>query len=191
MISVIFLGLDNPVLLLDASRRSPKRSKNTCKYRVTGAIAHINFEGDGPQCLSLSRKRGHVGWMGRREERKERCSPWECPSITLRLRPTLSHCHREATSTPPERSPRTSTALPPTQTHTLVHSHKFSRTHFPSVAPSPVIHCCCHTNTDKHWYAHVYCTCRRENFINHIWTKKKVDSLTHGNVFLWIRSVRK
>lgn len=93
-----------------------------------------------------------------RKERKERCSPWECSSITGRLRPALSHCHSDATSTAPERSPGTSL-------HRFRHKKRthcicaFTKTTtLPSVAPSLTSQCrrccrLCHADTNERWYA--------------------------------------
>lgn len=67
---------------------------------------------------SLSGKEDTWSEWGKRKERKERCSPWECSSITGRLRPALSHCHGDATTTPPERSPSTSLHCFKHKTHT-------------------------------------------------------------------------
>lgn len=96
------------------------------------------------------------GMKGEEKKRKERCSPWECSSITERLRPALSHCHSDATSTPPERSPSTSLYCfkhKHTHTHTICAFTQMQIDTLPSVAPLLTSYCCSRTDANRHWYA--------------------------------------
>ena len=105
-------------------------------------------------------KRGHVGWRGKRKERKERCSPWECSSITGRLRPALTHCHSDATSTPARKGHLAlhCSASNTKHTHCICAFTKMQMDTLPSVVLSLTSHCCCHANTNKHRYSQTYCT---------------------------------
>lgn len=170
------------------------QKKVTAKHQETGNHHSHTLGQKQPQEMghtaSLSRKEDT--WEGGREKRgKEKCSPWECSSITAGLRRALSHCHSDATSTPPERSRSTSLHCfkHKTHTHSICAFTKMQMDTFPSVALSQTSHCYCHADTNKHRYAYTSCMCDRKtlfhkSLLNKNW-KLYFVPFCMGPHFLW------
>lgn len=110
---------------LSNSVRIQNPAMNNRKQKQTSLILGQKQPKETGHTLQVSvEKRTQWDERGGRGKKKVRCSPWECSSITGRLRLALSHCHSDATSTLPERSPSYSLhCFKHTHTHTDPHTH--------------------------------------------------------------------